>query len=93
MKGNRFSSFFGPHFPAFGLNTEIYRVNFCIQSKYRKIRARKSPNTDTFQVVWLHFISLVLSKKLTNNNNIKQSQPLYKQFASYNHGQNLRKDV
>ena len=28
----------GPYFPVFGLNTEIYFVNFRIQSEYRKIR-------------------------------------------------------
>ena len=41
-------SFSGPHFPAFGLNSEIYRVNLRIQSKCRKMRTRKTPNTDTF---------------------------------------------
>ena len=34
--------FFGLYFPVFGLNTEIYSVNLVIQSKYGKIRARKS---------------------------------------------------
>ena len=34
-------SFFGSHFPVFGLNTEIYSVNLLIQSEYRKIRTRK----------------------------------------------------
>ena len=48
----------GPFFPAFGLNTEIYRVNLRIQSKLKKMRNRKSPNKDTFHaVLWiLHFI-------------------------------------
>ena len=32
----------GPYFPVFGLNTEVYSVNFCIQSKYRKIRTRNN---------------------------------------------------
>ena len=40
--------FSGPHFSAFGLNTEIYFVNFRIQSECVKIRSRKSPNFDTF---------------------------------------------
>ena len=44
-------SFCGPYFPAFGLNTEIYGVSFRIQSKCRKIRTRKTPNTDTFNAV------------------------------------------
>ena len=32
----------GPYFPVFGLNTEIYGVNFRIQSEYRKIRTRNN---------------------------------------------------
>ena len=35
-------------FPAFRLNTEIYRVRLCIQSKCEKLRTRKNPNTETF---------------------------------------------
>ena len=34
--------FSGPYFPVFGLNTEIYEVNLCIQSEYGKIRTRKN---------------------------------------------------
>ena len=34
--------FSGPYFPVFGLNTEIYGVNLCIQSEYRKTRTRKN---------------------------------------------------
>ena len=41
----------GPYFPAFGLNTERYRVSLHIQSKCGKIQTRKTPNTDTFQAV------------------------------------------
>ena len=33
----------GPYFPVFGLNTEIYGVNICIQWEYRKIRTRNNP--------------------------------------------------
>ena len=32
----------GPYFPVFGLNTEIYSVNLCIQCKYGKMRTRKN---------------------------------------------------
>ena len=32
----------GPHFPAFGLNLEIYGVNLRIQSECRKIRTRNN---------------------------------------------------
>ena len=41
MKSVQIRSFPGPYFPVFGLNTEISSVNFCIQSKYGKIRTRK----------------------------------------------------
>ena len=34
--------FSGPYFPAFGLNTDRYRVSLRIQSEYGKIRTRKS---------------------------------------------------
>ena len=46
--GVRIWSFFGSYFPAFGLNTEIYGVSLRIQSKWGKIRTRKTPNMDTF---------------------------------------------
>ena len=41
-------NFSGPHFSAFGLNTDIYSVNLRIQSECGKMRTRKTPNTDTF---------------------------------------------
>ena len=44
-------SFSGPYFPAFELNTEIFRVNLCIQSKCGKIHTRETPNTYTFCAV------------------------------------------
>ena len=44
-------NFSGTYFLAFGLNTEIYKVNLRIQSKCAKITTRKIPNTDTFQPV------------------------------------------
>ena len=46
--------FFGPHFPAFRLNKEIYSVNLRIQSKCRKMRTRKTLNTDTLRNVSFH---------------------------------------
>ena len=60
----RIQSFSGPHFPALGLNTEIYRVNLHIQSECGKIRIRKTPNTDIFYAViikiWMHFSHVAL---------------------------------
>ena len=41
-KVSKYGFFSGLYFPVFGLNTEIYRVNLRIQSKYRKIRTRKN---------------------------------------------------
>ena len=32
----------GPHFPEFGLNTEIFKVNLCIQFKCGKVRYKTS---------------------------------------------------
>ena len=39
---SKYGVFSGLHFPVFGLNTEIYRVNLRIQSECRKIRTRKT---------------------------------------------------
>ena len=44
-------SFSGPHFLALGLNTDIYSVSLRIQSKFGKMKTRKTPNTDTFYAV------------------------------------------
>ena len=41
-KVSKYGVISGPYFPVFGLNTEIYFVNLCIQSKYRKVRTRKN---------------------------------------------------
>ena len=47
-KGVRVRSFSGPYIPAFGLNTKSYRGYLPIQSKCRKIRTSKTPNTNNF---------------------------------------------
>ena len=60
MKSVRIWRFSGPYFPAFGLNMEIYSVNLRIQSKFRKVRTRKTPNMDTF-----YSISSIKYKKTT----------------------------
>ena len=58
-----YSDFSGLYFPAFGLNLEIYR-NLRIQSKCKKVRTRKTTNTDTFYAVIIseEFINLVSFK-------------------------------
>ena len=45
--------FCGPYFPIFRLNTEIHEVSLRVQSKCGKIRTGKTPNTDTFQAVYI----------------------------------------
>ena len=59
MKSVSIRSYSGPHFPAFGLNTETYGVSLRIQSECGKIRIRVTPNTDTFYAV-------TVSKSLTH---------------------------
>ena len=59
VKSVHIRSYYGPHFPAFGLNTERYSVSLRIESKCGKIRTRITPNIDTFYTVPLyHFHSL-----------------------------------
>ena len=42
-------SYSGLHFPTFGLNMERYSLSLRIQSEYRKMRTRITPNTDTLR--------------------------------------------
>ena len=51
VKSVLIGSFSGPYFPAFGLNTERYRISLRIQCKSGKIWTGKTPNTDTFHAV------------------------------------------
>ena len=53
VKSVRVRSFSGPHFAAFGLNTEKHSVSLSIQSECGKMRTRKTPNTDTFCALML----------------------------------------
>ena len=53
VKSVRIRSYSGPNFPAFGLNMKRYEVSLRIQSEYRKMWTRTSPNTDTFYAVFL----------------------------------------
>ena len=39
---SKYGVFPGPYFPVFELNTKTYGVNRRLQSKYRKLRTRKS---------------------------------------------------
>ena len=55
-KVSKYGVFFGPYFPEFGLNMELYSVNLRIQSEYRKIRTRKNS-------VFRHFSRSVISQQ------------------------------
>ena len=71
VKSVCFLNFSCPYFPAFGLNTEIYKVNLRIQSKCSKIPTRKSPNTDTFSTVCL------FTKRFESRGVVKTLSDLY----------------
>ena len=51
VKSVRIWSYSGPHFPAFGLNTERYSVSLRIQFECGKKLTRITPNTDTLYAV------------------------------------------
>ena len=51
VKSVRMWSYLGPHFPAFRLNMERYRISLRIQSECGKMRTRITPNTDIFHAV------------------------------------------
>ena len=42
VKSVQIRSFLWSIYPVFGLDTEIFVVNLCIQSEYKKIRTRKN---------------------------------------------------
>ena len=50
-KVSEFEDFSGPYFPVLALNTDIYKVNLRIQSKYGNIRTKGPPNLDIFHIV------------------------------------------
>ena len=58
VKNVRIRSYSGPHFSAFGLTTERYRVSLRIQSECVKLRTRITPNTVTFYAVTLQSRSI-----------------------------------
>ena len=49
-------SYSGSHFPALGLNMDIYSVSLRIQSQCGEMRTRITPTTDTFHAVTLNII-------------------------------------
>ena len=72
MKILRIGIFSGPHLHVFRLNSKIYSVNCCNQSKYRKLQARKNPAFEQFSstgICWLildKFRKLLFASALKN---------------------------
>ena len=74
VKSVQVKRFSGPYFPVFGLNTKIYPVNLGIQSKYGKIRTRKSSVFGHFYHIEYFRIRHYLLK--VNNGNTKIKTPI-----------------
>ena len=84
VKSIRIWSYSGPYLPAFGLDVARYGVSLRIQSECRKIRARITPNTDTF-----HAVSVV--KVLRGNTYINQLISItHKIYKSLDDGYEVR---
>ena len=49
----------GPYFPVFGLNTEICRINFCIQSESGKMQTRKNSVFGHFLHMWRNMMDKI----------------------------------
>ena len=47
---SKYGVFSGSYFPAFGMNTEGYRISLPIQPKYGKYGPEKTPCLDSFHV-------------------------------------------
>ena len=58
VKSDLFRSFSGPYSLAFGLNTEIYRINPRFQSECGEIQTRKKSVMDIFHPVF-HFVTKI----------------------------------
>ena len=58
VKSVSIRSYSGPHFPAFGLNTDRYGVSLRIYSECGKMWIRITPNTDTFHAVFNCLIAI-----------------------------------
>ena len=72
---SKYGDFSGPYFPVFGLNMEIYSVNFRIQSKYRKIWTRKNSVFGPFSHSDIHFIIHVIdAPRIDENDETKDDE-------------------
>ena len=76
VKRARIRNYFGPYFPAFGLNAERYSVSLRTQAEWGEIRTRITPNTDTFYAVtFCRFSSFFLYFHLENKCNHEIEYP------------------
>ena len=64
MPENEIVDLSGLYFPLIGLNMEIYRVYFPIQSKYKKIQTSKNSELNTFYAVIVLSPNLSFDKSL-----------------------------
>ena len=77
----KYGVFSGPHFPVFGLNTEIYGVNIRIQTEYREIRTRKSSVFGHFSRSVIVFGATSFKVKLVPSN-IEERKKLFELVSS-----------
>ena len=67
VKSLRIWSYSGPYFPAFGLNTERYKVPLRFQSECGKVRTRINLNTDNFYAMYLILLLFFFSQRRCSN--------------------------
>ena len=67
VKSARIWSFSCLYFPALGRNMERHSVSFCIKSKCRKIRTRKTPNTNIFHALIFKTLSNICDLAFREN--------------------------
>ena len=84
MKRVRIRSYFGPHFPAFELNTERYSVSLCIQSEcVYSVRMRENADQNNSKYGHLFYL-FDLYLKLTKTSRIHIAWHLHKNIATQN---------
>ena len=85
VKSVRIRTFSGSYFPPFGLNTERYGVPLRIQPECRKIRTRKTPNTNTFHAVFPNTIPVTVVFMLKFRSHLRCSikKVFLKNFAKF----------
>ena len=85
IKGVCIRNYSGPHFSAFGLNTERYRLSLRSHSKCGKMRTKITPNTGTFYAVFAAEIKLkwrIITEEYFINSNIRH-ETVYCMSASF----------